>query len=335
MKPIVGLIENLGAASGGAAYERMVAEALEATCDVRRMATRCRKWIRGFLANMILNGRQVSCEPDALILTVNTAAFLDWSRHRHQKKILIWHHHDANAFAGGRPMLRVVYEVLFHRILSRASEIDQLVVVGEFWRSFFSKYDFRQIEVVYNPFDLELFKKLSAKLDHTAVRRSLGVPNGAQVVYIGQFQKLKGARFIFDALKHRKDLFLIGSGRKDIDLPVCHFSGSYEEYLQMLGACDVALSMSRMYEGWNRTAHEAMLMNTPVIGNAIGNSGELLNGARQLICHDYKALPTVIDQVVRSCDSYQDAAREYVFGGEFSSEHFSACWQKVVSRLFE
>ena len=51
------------------------------------------------------------------------------------------------------------------------------------------------------------------------------------------------------------------TGKKDgnLDLPVKHFNLPYRDYLLLLKVCDVVLTMSRMVEGWNRTAHEAMV----------------------------------------------------------------------------
>ena len=98
----------------------------------------------------------------------------------------------------------------------------------------------------------------------------------------------------------------------------------------MLGVCDVALSMSCMYEGWNRTAHEAMLMGTPVVGNAIGNSGELLNGAGQLICNNYKQLSQEIDKMIEKREYYRKNALSYVYHSKFSKEFFAHRWQSLL-----
>lgn len=331
----IGIVQAYGSKSGGAAYEQMVTTALREDMNVDPLQLRRRSWLPGYFANMALNGKQMSLEPDVLILTVNATSFLDWKRHRNQKKVIIWHHHDPEAFSGGKPMLKQVYRLLFDRILAHADEVDLLVVVGEYWRSFFAKYNFKKIEVIYNAFSDELMGYEPSGPSRDAVRGSLNVGDDQALVYIGQFQKMKGAHQVYTALKERKDLVLVGSGRKDIELPIQHFEGTYPEYLQMLSACDVALSMSRMYEGWNRTAHEAMLTGTPVIGNAIGNSGELLSGASQLICQSYCDLPISIDAVLTDREHYSMRAREYVRLPMFRESFFSDRWQGVVKELLQ
>ena len=44
----------------------------------------------------------------------------------------------------------------------------------------------------------------------------------------------------------------------------------------LLQAASVAVTMSKFNEGWCRTAHEAMLCKTPVVGSGMGGMGELL-----------------------------------------------------------
>jgi glycosyltransferase involved in cell wall biosynthesis len=333
MSITIGITENNGSASGGSVYERMVSDALSQKYDIQRLTPKHHPWARSRLADMIINGQTLSTEPDVLILTVNAAAFLNWSRHKGQKIVLIWHHYDANAFASGRPALRILYKHLFHRILKRASQIARLVVVGEYWSSYFAKFSFPSIDIIYNAFDLNKIRGLSASMSRDAWRNRLNLRGECKAIYMGQLQKLKGATDIWRSLGASAGIRLIGSGRKDIDVPVEHFTGTYDEYLQMLGACDVALSMSRMYEGWNRTAHEAMLMGTPVVGNAIGNSGELLRGAGQIVCQNYYHLPRAVDVALANREMYRERAMKFAYAEKYSLEFFQEQWIALADSL--
>ena len=58
--------------------------------------------------------------------------------------------------------------------------------------------------------------------------------------------------------------------------------------------------MSKFLEGWNRTAHEAMLCRTPVIGSGTGGMRELLLGGQQIICEDIKTLPEIVDYAIKN-----------------------------------
>lgn len=327
----IGMVLMPDCSSGGATYERIVKEALDEQYNVQPIYLKKNKICPSQQVNFLLNRRAISLNYDALILNINAAFGMDYRHYKGIPKFLIWHHYDPWEMVRGRLVSGKYMQWLHERILRHAAEFDVLVVVGEFWRSFFAKYDFKRIEVIYNSFDLDLFASLSSRQNHDSARQQIGLPSGKSMVYIGQPQKAKGADRIFSALKKRDDLFLIGSGRKHIDLPIHHFSGNYEDYLKMLGLSDVALSMSRMYEGWNRTAHEAMLMGTPVIGNAIGNSGELLIGAEQVICHDYNQLGQAIDVVLSRQTYFKQKAYSYVTLPKFSKEFFVNRWQSLVA----
>ncbi len=100
----------------------------------------------------------------------------------------------------------------------------------------------------------------------------------------------KGAIEVYDALK-TIDAHFVSSGIRDVDLPVRNFTLSYSEYILLLSACDVIITMSKFLEGWNRVAHEAMLCKTPVIGSGTGGMRELLEGGGQIICDKIQDIP--------------------------------------------
>jgi len=325
----IGIIQNYGSASGGSAYEQMVAKAAQNIGEVIPIILKRRQWLPSYFANMLL-GQKITQDPNILILTLNAAVGLNWKKHQHQKKILIWHHYDPLATTNNNTQRAFLYNQLYKKVLKNASKIDVLVVVGEYWRSFFAKYNFPQIKVIYNAFDLDFINNVKNTINTTAIRKKIGIKKNQRLIYIGQLQKMKSADRIWTALKHREDLFLIGSGQKNIELPIYHFSGNYKDYLTMLGTCDVALSMSQMYEGWNRTAHEAMLMGTPVIGNAIGNSGELLCGAKQKICHNFNNLPIVIEEVLKNKNILSKSALSYAQQEKFTQPFFKNQWESLI-----
>ena len=66
-----------------------------------------------------------------------------------------------------------------------------------------------------------------------------------------------------------------------INIPVVNLSLNYKEYLCLLKASSVVVTMSKFKEGWCLTAHEAMLCKTPVIGSGKGGMRELLEGGNK------------------------------------------------------
>ena len=65
---------------------------------------------------------------------------------------------------------------------------------------------------------------------------------------------------------------------------------SFGDYLKLLKASWVVLTMSKFKEGWCRTAHEAMLLKTPVIGSGTGGMRELLENGKQIVCPEFDNL---------------------------------------------
>ena len=58
--------------------------------------------------------------------------------------------------------------------------------------------------------------------------------------------------------------------------------------------------MSKFKEGWCRTAHEAMLLKTPVIGSRPWAAmKELLDGGKQTVCQDFKNLEKEIEYLLK------------------------------------
>jgi hypothetical protein len=86
-----------------------------------------------------------------------------------------------------------------------------------------------------------------------------------------------------------------------------------------MAAAQWTLALSNYQEGWNRTAHESILVGTPVIGYANGGLSDLLqlshskivkspNEAFRLICqnvHDDSSKATFIEQFhTNKCNQY-------------------------------
>src|SRR5690606_6562501 len=51
----------------------------------------------------------------------------------------------------------------------------------------------------------------------------------------------------------------------------------FKDYLEQISMCCCTLALSKIAEGWNRTAHESILLGTPVIGYKRAGLGDLLH----------------------------------------------------------
>jgi len=104
-----------------------------------------------------------------------------------------------------------------------------------------------------------------------------------------------------------------------------------QDYLCLLHASDIVITMSTMVEGWNRIAHESLLSHTPVIGSGRGGMLELLEGAGQKVVTDVTTLPAVVEEVLKDKKYFTEKGFEYV--RKFDSKYFEDEWIKTISSL--
>ena len=84
--------------------------------------------------------------------------------------------------------------------------------------------------------------------------------------------------------------------------------------------------MSRFLEGWNRTAHEATLLGTTVIGSGKGGMRELLEKSNQIICSEFGNLKdTVVDVLFEN----NNPALDTHFILTLNLENFKNNWLKI------
>jgi glycosyltransferase involved in cell wall biosynthesis len=151
------------------------------------------------------------------------------------------------------------------------------------------------------------------------------------ILYLGNCQRIKGVAEAYGQLKDL-DVHLVTSGRKEVDIPTLNLNLNYKDYLLLLKASSAVITMSKFKEGWNRTAHEAMLCKTPVIGAGLGGMRELLEGGGQIICEDFNRLKQDVAYVL---DHPELGERGYAFARQFTIERFNREWLNLIERVNE
>jgi glycosyltransferase involved in cell wall biosynthesis len=212
----------------------------------------------------------------------------------------------------------------------RLRELDLIVVVSRYWADFLSSIGCRNVRIIYNGFDpLEFVLTVREAGD---IVSKYCLPKDKPIVHIGYADRSKGVVEVFESLKH-EDLTLVMTGpfHRDLDLPVHWLHLNRKDYLRLLRACDVAVNMSRIEEGWCRVAHEALLSRTPVIGSGTGGMKELLEGAGQLICNDASQLPGMVKEVLGHKRIY--AEKGFNFASQFTHEAFNRQWISLLREV--
>ena len=214
---------------------------------------------------------------------------------------------------------------IFYRHLKN---VDALVTISKYWQDHFMDRGYPNVHLIYNAFDTDQFHFDEEEILKFRETFQLG---GKPILYLGNCQRIKG---VVEAYSHLKglDAHLVTSGRKEVDLPTLHLNLTYRDYLLLLKSSSVVITMSKFKEGWNRTAHEAMLCKTPVIGSGQGGMRELLEGGRQIICEDFNDLK---EKVLYALTHPESGGMGYPFAKEFTVERSGGEWLKVMQKVYE
>ncbi len=236
------------------------------------------------------------------------------------KNIAMVHHFDHSFQPFYFKPFWALLEKTFYRHLRKA---DAIVTVSKHWQHHFYERGFKKVYLIYNAFDLNPFHFEEEEV--SAFRRKWQL-EGKPIVYMGNCQAIKGVGEVYERLKDL-DLHLVTSGRREVRLPARHLELNYRDYLLLLKSSSVVITMSKFREGWNRTAHEAMLCRTPVIGSGLGGMRELLEGGEQIICED---LDDLRGNVLFALSHPELGGKGYEYAIQFTLETFSASWLNVI-----
>ena len=193
------------------------------------------------------------------------------------KIIVVLHNYDdedRKKFA-----LKLYFEILFGLLRTFHFKNLTLICVAKYWQHYFTNKlgTKNRIEVFPNFFDVEYYKKFKSI-------------NKEKRIHLGQWNS-----------KNHPDVFIVAkklcaegyecyfsTNDKDAICEEIYFTIRYEnfeEYLSQMASCQYTLALSGINEGWNRIAHESILVGTTVIGYSNAGLGELLEESNSLIAN--------------------------------------------------
>ncbi len=306
---------------GGEKYEEMVKEALSRFFDVEIFPI--------YLQKSILKGHRI--KPLGQIFRIRGQKDI-WIRSESEviatnkffqkgKEIAIIHHHDSSVLA--HPLLTKLLEFIF---LKRLRKKDVIVVVSDYWKEYFEQKGFKNVVIIHNCFKMEDFSFSDEEVKRFK-RKFLKTEK--PIVYLGNNRKDKGILDAYNALKD-KNYYLVASGKGGLNIPLSQVHLNYHEYLLLLKSSSVVLTLSKFKEGWCRTAHEALLCKTPVIGTGTGGMQELLEGGGQLICKDVSELNRLVECSIKNNKSLGKQGYEYA--RKFTFGRFCKQWKELVEK---
>ncbi len=205
-----------------------------------------------------------------------------------KKAIVVFHHYDSrekNSF-----LYHLNFRLMLILLKSGCGRL-KVVVVANYWQRFLLQHGVLTDDVFIMPnlFDTEIYAQ--AKAD---VKKN-------KQVYFGQFST-KQHPYVFEIIdqlaKNGYTCFFTTLHQHEVKVTPSYSVKSlpYSAYLQQIASSLYTVCLSDINEGWNRTAHESLLLGTPIIGNNAGGLGELLQLAHQPIINSGSEVTQIILQ---------------------------------------
>lgn len=210
----------------------------------------------------------------------------------------------------------------------------KIVVVSEYWAVHLENLGFDNIEIIHN--SIELPKNLKPRLNCKEIKEKYNLPS-QQFIYLGNPQKGKGWQIAFNLLSKLNYIFILtgitDQSFKNTEYPekVQYLNLTYDEYLQVISCAECSVLLSQFKEGWNRTAHESLLLGTPVIGSGTGGMKELLKNAGQpIFCKSKQDLVNILKEVLANRATYAEKGVEGI--RKYTFEAFEKKWLNYFSK---
>jgi glycosyltransferase involved in cell wall biosynthesis len=324
------LVVDFGSAThGAAAYQSMLVEAFAPYFEVKRYAL---EFARGQVLKLATAPLKVAhltvafADASDCALMVETELSILWPWGRRRPTIAVLHHLGSSK--------NWLYARLEGQLIQRLRIADAVVVPSEYWNEFLRVQGFTNVRTIYNPFRLDEFVFEDGEVEAFKSRFAL---TGKPIVYLGANDKPKGSAEAFEALRHLDAHFVAsGNSHNGANPSMRCLYLDRRDYLLLLKASCLAVTMSHFAEGWCRVAHEAMLCGTPVLGSGKGGMRELLVPGGQIICSSFEELRHQVEDLLTNPDRRTVLGETGIqFASQFTFERFQSSWLNLARQVFE
>lgn len=237
------------------------------------------------------------------------------------KNILILHHIDIRHT---NLLFRLYQTFAWEFIKLYRKRFFKIIVVSKYWHEFMSRRGFRNVEVIYNSFDLEEFKFRPDHKNDFFSRFKLN-PD-LPLIYLGTNKSRKGVEHLGEVLdNNRYNLICTGweDGIKTAKTRTLQLNR--KDYLNLLVLSDLVILNSQFLEGWNRVLHEASLLGTTVLARPSGGMTELINMAAQLSFQGTEDLIEIVEQTLIT-----EHKPDQIQLKKLNLEYFKNKWENII-----
>jgi glycosyltransferase involved in cell wall biosynthesis len=281
--------------TGGYRHEKGLFNALKAYLETKGVVSaeelRRNRLFKGPLAWIDLQiwaYRQSNADINIVTARTSLAAILRNYKSGKQVWVVLHNHDDTD----GKPRrLKWYYSTLFRVLRKRKEPAFKIICVAPYWQKYFSVNC--QLPHVYtfpNLFDTGFYKEF--KTNHKNAWVHLGQyssKNDPAIFSLARQLGMKGYYCYFSTL----DPSEATQGRSGFE--VLYFM-DFKDYLEHMSRSCCTLALSRVNEGWNRIAHESILVGTPVVGYNKGGLGDLLKESNSVVVNSIDEAYTCITE---------------------------------------
>jgi hypothetical protein len=231
------------------------------------------------------------------------------------KVYIVLHYFDKND--GKTFLLNCYYQVLFFVLKYTNIKNVSIVAVAPFWVQYFKQKMNNNISVFHFPnfFDNEYYsnfdqnlcklkqtKEMSNFVTYNNYLTTLEITNKTKKqIHLGQWS-FKNHSDVFEVAKQltSKGYFCYFSTNfKDFALKTSTYEVVYfyhfENYLTQMALSEFTLALTEINEGWNRVAHESILVGTPVIAYAKAGLLNLVNESQSILVNNINEILKAIE----------------------------------------
>lgn len=264
--------------TGGYRHEQMLCQSLLDYFEFSQLNNhRLEKQLTNFFSHiklLVWSFFKSNADINVVVLRTGISAMLrNWFNQR--QVWIVLHNYDEQD--NKSKTLKLYFKVLFFLLKKVSHQRFKIIAVSPFWCQYFkSQFQIKHVEWFPNLFDVSKYQSFK---------------NNEKFpwIHLGQFSS-KNDEQIFELAK-----------RLSKDGYYCYFStlnpetaapnnGSYEiicfngflDYLSQVSHSLCTLALVKINEGWNRVAHESLLLNTPVIGYQKAGLGDLLKESNSI-----------------------------------------------------
>ncbi|MBP5937921.1 glycosyltransferase [Streptomyces acidiscabies] len=327
MKRVVYSMEPVGR-TGGRVYLRMLHEATAGDVEWRtvpdhKRTYRVRRWRKlRHLARLAPTIRKLESTRGTFVW--DDLSLLLFTPDMRARTVFLLHHYEPLQHDSA-PVEAMLWERLF-QVLPQCAAV---VCVAPFWADFLRARGVRDVQVIYNAFDMAEIGQARG-FDRDECRTEFGLPPDVIGVYVGKAVHWKGTDEVSAALAGVPGLRVITSGSNTIGFDGTHFDVARERYLRLLCACDVGVFLPRMQEGWSRCAAEALLMGLPCLIRPVAGLSDLATLTGQP-APDLDRLPTQVRERATARQSETKAAYEAL--ARFDLAYFGNAWGDLLAKI--